>query len=64
MQETQEIGWDDPLEEGMTTHSSTLAWEIPCTEKPYGLTVHGVPKSWTRLNMHADAKLTQNEFSA
>ena len=31
MQETwvQSLGWEDPLEEGMTTHSSILAWEIP-----------------------------------
>ena len=30
-------GWEDPLEEGMTTHSSILAWRIPWTEKPGGL---------------------------
>ena len=36
MQETwvQSLGWEDPLEQGMTTHSSTLAWTIPWTEKP------------------------------
>ena len=27
-------GWEDPLEKEMTTHSSTLAWKIPWTEKP------------------------------
>ena len=27
-------GWEDPLEEGMATHSSILAWEIPWTEEP------------------------------
>ena len=27
-------GWKDPLEEGMATHSSILAWEIPWTEEP------------------------------
>ena len=42
MQETQEmqvqsLGREDPLEEGMATHSSILAWEIPYTEKPGGL---------------------------
>ena len=31
------LGWEDPLEEEMTTHSSTLAWEIPWTEEPEGL---------------------------
>ena len=28
------LGWEDPLEEGMATHSSILAWEIPWTEEP------------------------------
>ena len=27
------LGWDDPLEEGMATHSSVLAWRIPRTEE-------------------------------
>ena len=31
------LGWEDPLEEGMATHSSILAWEIPGTEEPGGL---------------------------
>ena len=31
------LGWEDPLEEEMTTHSSILAWEIPWTEEPEGL---------------------------
>ena len=30
------LGWEDPLEEGMATHSSILAWRIPCTEEPGG----------------------------
>ena len=30
----QSLGWEDPLEEGMATHSSILAWEIPWTEEP------------------------------
>ena len=29
--------WFDPLEEGIATHSSILAWRIPCTEEPGGL---------------------------
>ena len=39
MQETwvRSLGWEDPLEEGMTTHSSILAWRIPWTEEPGGL---------------------------
>ena len=36
MRETwvQSLGWEDPLEEGMATHSSILAWRIPWTEEP------------------------------
>ena len=32
--QVQSLGWEDPLEEGMATHSSVLAWEIPWTEEP------------------------------
>ena len=39
------LGWEDPLEEGMATHSSMFAWRIPWTVKPDGL--HGVAKSGT-----------------
>ena len=31
------LGWDNPLENGMATHSSILAWRIPWTEEPGGL---------------------------
>ena len=31
------LDWEDPLEEGMATHSSILAWRVPCTEEPGGL---------------------------
>ena len=31
------LGWEDPLEKDMATHSSILAWEIPWTEEPDGL---------------------------
>ena len=39
MQETraQSLGWEGPLEEGVVTHSSILAWRIPWTEDPGGL---------------------------
>ena len=39
MQETwvQSPGWEDPLEKGIATHSSILAWRIPWTEEPGGL---------------------------
>ena len=52
MQETQvqSLDWEDPLEEGMATHSSSLAWKIPWMEEPSRLQSHGVTKSWTRLS--------------
>ena len=31
------LGWEDPLEKEMATHSNILAWEIPGTEEPGGL---------------------------
>ena len=39
MQETwvQSLGWEDPLVEGVATHSGVLAWRIPWTEEPSGL---------------------------
>ena len=33
----QSLGQEDPLEKGMATHSSILAWRIACTEEPRGL---------------------------
>ena len=49
MQETQEMqvqfmGWEDPLEKGMVTHSSILAWRIPLPEEPGGLQYIGLQK--------------------
>ena len=40
---------EDPLEEGMATHSSILTWKIPRTEEPCGLQSMGSQKSQTRL---------------
>ena len=40
-------GWEDPLEKGMATHSSILAWRIPWTEEPGGLQTMGLQKSQT-----------------
>ena len=47
VQETwvQSLRWEDPLEKGMATHSSTLAWRIPWTEEPGGLQSMG----WQRV---------------
>ena len=43
----QSLGWEDPLEKEMATHSSVLAWETPWTEAPGGLESTGPQKSWT-----------------
>ena len=40
-------GSEDPLEEGMATHSSSLAWRIPMDRGIWRAIVHGVTKSWT-----------------
>ena len=60
MQETrvQCLGWEDPLEKGMATHSSILAWRIPWTEESSGL-VHGVAGSETTEQLtHTHTKTT------
>ena len=46
MQETwvRSLAQEDPLEEGMTTHSSILAWGIPWTEEPGGLQSMGLQR--------------------
>ena len=49
----QSLGWEDPLEEGMATHSSILAWKIPMDRGAWRATVHVVTKSWTRLSDEA-----------
>ena len=42
--------WEDPLEKGMATYSSILAWRIPMDRGAWWATVHGVAKSWTQLS--------------
>ena len=44
----QSLGREDPVEEGMATHSNILAWRIPWTEESEAI-VYRVAKSWTRL---------------
>ena len=62
MQETQvqSLGWEDPLEKEMATHSSILAWRIPWTEEPGGLQSTG-SQSWTRLR---DFTLTHSAYTS
>ena len=46
----QSLSWEDPLEEGMATHSSNLAWRIPTDRGAWWATVQGVTKSRTQLS--------------
>ena len=51
------MGWEDPLEEEMATHSSILAWKIPWAEEP------GEPQfielqSWAQLSTHVQMRLS------
>ena len=50
MQETEvwSLGWEDPQEKGMATHSSILAWRIPWTEEPDG--VQSMELQWVGHN--------------
>ena len=43
----QSLGGEDPLEEGMATHSSILAWRVPMDRGAWWATVHGVSRSQT-----------------
>ena len=45
----QSLGWEDPLEEGLATHSSILAWRIPMDRVAWAA-VHGVTKTWPLLS--------------
>ena len=42
--DARDLGWEDPLEEGMATHSSILAWRISWTEEPGGLWSTGLQR--------------------
>ena len=44
------LGWEDPLEKGMATHSSILAWKIPMDRGAWQATIHAVAKGWTQLS--------------
>jgi len=46
----QSLGWEDPLEEGMATHSGILAWRNSMGRRAWRAAVHGVTKSSTQLS--------------
>ena len=52
--QVQSLDWEDPLEKGMETHSSILAWEISWTEEPAGYRpwVHKESDTTEQLSMH------------
>ena len=58
MQETwvRSLSWEDPLEKGMDTHSSILAWRISCTEELGGLQSMGSQKSDTNTFTYMSSK--------
>ena len=53
------LGWEDPLEERMATHSSVLAWRIPMDRGAWRAVVHGVAKILTGLSEQAQRKNNQ-----
>ena len=61
VQETQVqfLGWEDPLEKEMATHSGILAWEIPQTEEPGGLQ----PMGSQRVRYNLATKQRQQQHS-
>ena len=54
MQEAQvrSLGWEDPLENGMATHSSILAWRIPCPRSLAGYSPWGCRVRHDRMTKH------------
>ena len=69
MQETQEmqvrsLGQEDPLEEGMATHSRILAWRVPRTEEPGGLQSIGLQSQarLKQLSTHSRSALKNPDF--
>ena len=63
MQETgvQSLGWEDPLEKGMATHSSILSWRIPWTQEPGGLQSMG-SKTVGHNRAHTQHRMLQRLF--
>ena len=64
-QDTQvrSLGWENPLEKEMATHSSILAWQVPQTEEPGRLCDHGITESQARLSEPAHTHTHQGVLS-
>ena len=50
--QVRSLGWEDPLEEEMATHSSILAWRIPTDREAWCAIVHRAAKSWMDMTEH------------
>ena len=58
------LGWEDPLEKGMATHSSILSWRIFMDREAWQATFHGVAKRQTRLSdFNVNVKLNNITFT-
>ena len=53
------LGWEEPLEDSVATHSSILAWRVPMDREAWRATVHGVAKSWIRTERLSTAQHRQ-----
>ena len=53
------LGWEVPLEEGMATHSSILAWRMPTDRGAWWVAIHGVAKSQTWLSSQTELNWTE-----
>ena len=64
------LGWEDPLEEGMETHSSIPAWSIPWSEDPgrlWSMGLQGVRHNWAHTHaygMHLRLYLSNHTLAA
>ena len=56
--------WEDPLEEGMATHSNVLAWRIPMDRGAWQAAVHGVTKSRTHTHTHTNVLFNTGGWNA
>ena len=55
----QYLGWEDPLEKEMATHSTIFAWRIPRTEEPGRLRSIGLKIGTTEVTLHARTKCVE-----
>ena len=60
--QVQSLGWEDPLEKGMTTHSSILPWKIPWTEEPGELQSMGLQRVGHKWSLKNSPGLTIENY--